>query len=179
MSALGQKRTFASQQAMSASPPIATAKANSRKRQCPLHPRKRTCAVHTPMSALGHKRVGPFIEKRYRRRRDVEHARARALYRFRSGLLAGPAIQNNNPDHGCDYQRATESRCQCPVIYCRDLHVCRLGGAANAMCEVGRKATRNFVDPRRGSGIVMSLRGPCLHTPIDLIVGHLAITWDC
>jgi hypothetical protein len=52
------------------------------------------------MSASGQKRhsrrVRPFIEKRYRR--DVEHARARALYRFRSGLLAGPAIQNNNPD---------------------------------------------------------------------------------
>jgi len=84
----------------------------------------------------GHsRRVRPFIEKRYRR--DVEHARARALYRFRSGLLAGPAIQNNNPDQGCDHQRATESRCQCPVIYCRDLHLCRLGGAANAICEVG------------------------------------------
>ena len=96
-------------------------------------------AAQQPMSALGQKRtfktVRPFIEKRYRR--DVEHARARALYRFRSGLLAGPAIQNNNPDQGCDHQRATESRCQCPVIYCRDLHVCRLGGAANAICEVG------------------------------------------
>ena len=38
-------------------------------------------------------------------------------------LLAAPEIQNKNPDHGCDHQRATESRCQCPVIYCRDLHV--------------------------------------------------------
>ena len=114
----------------------------------------------------------PFIEKRYHR--DVEHARARALYRFRSGLLAGPAIQNNNPDHGRDHQRATESRCQCPVIYCRDLHVCRLGGAANAICEVGHKATANFADPRRGSGIdVTTGARPCLHTPIDLIVGHL------
>ena len=26
-----------------------------------------------------------------------------------SELLAGPAIQNNNPDHGGDHQRATES----------------------------------------------------------------------
>jgi hypothetical protein len=26
-----------------------------------------------------------------------------------SELLAAPAIQNNNPDHDCDYQRATES----------------------------------------------------------------------
>src|SRR5262249_60093216 len=72
-------------------------------------------------------------------------------------LLAAPAIQNNNPDHGCDHQRATESRCQCPVIYCRDLHVCRLGGVANAICEVGHKATANFADPRRG--LVTSLRG--------------------
>ena len=34
MSALGQKRTYAAQQAMSALPPIATAKAKFRKRQC-------------------------------------------------------------------------------------------------------------------------------------------------
>jgi hypothetical protein len=131
--------------------------------RCPLYPRKRTFALQLEMSALGQKRsrrVRPFIEKRYRR--DVEHARARAFYRFRSGLLAGPAIQNNKPDHGCDHQRATESRCQCPVIYCRDLHVCRLGGAAKAICEVDHKATGNFADPRRGSGIVMSLRGPGL-----------------
>jgi hypothetical protein len=58
------------------------------------------------------------------------------------------------------------------------LHVCRLGGAANAICEVGHKATTNFADPRRGSEIVMSLR-PCLHTPIDLIVGHLASPRIC
>ena len=111
--------------------------------------------MHAAMSALGQKRTfktgTTVIEKRYRR--DVEHAQARALYRFRSGLLAGPAIQNNNPDHGCDHQRATESRCQCPVIYCRDLHVCRLRGAANAICEVGHKATGNFAALRRGSGI--------------------------
>jgi hypothetical protein len=34
-------------------PPIATAKADSRKRSCPLYPRKRTCAVQLQMSALG------------------------------------------------------------------------------------------------------------------------------
>src|SRR5262245_20053907 len=45
MSALGQKQTFAPQKAMSALPPIATAKAEFRKRSCPLYPRKRTCAV--------------------------------------------------------------------------------------------------------------------------------------
>jgi hypothetical protein len=57
MSALGHKQTYAAQQAMSALHPIATAKADSRKRSCPLYPRKRTCAVHAAMSALGHKRT--------------------------------------------------------------------------------------------------------------------------
>jgi len=53
MSALGHKRTYAAQQAMSALHPIATTKADMRKRSCPLYPRKRTCAVQTVMSALG------------------------------------------------------------------------------------------------------------------------------
>src|SRR5262245_66210508 len=42
---------------MSALHPIATAKADIRKRSCPLYPQKRTCAVQTPMSALGQKRT--------------------------------------------------------------------------------------------------------------------------
>src|SRR6476620_1866071 len=42
---------------MSALPPIATAKANSCKRSCPLYPRKRTCAAQSVMSALGQKRT--------------------------------------------------------------------------------------------------------------------------
>ena len=42
MSALGQKQTCAAQKGMSALPPIATAKADFRKRSCPLYPRKRT-----------------------------------------------------------------------------------------------------------------------------------------
>src|SRR5262245_65574726 len=53
MSAMGQKRTCALQNGMSALPPIATAKADSRKRSCPLYPRKRTCAVQLVMSAMG------------------------------------------------------------------------------------------------------------------------------
>jgi len=57
MSALGQKQTYAVQQVMSALPPIATAKADIRTRSCPLYPRKRTCAVHWLMSALGQKRT--------------------------------------------------------------------------------------------------------------------------
>src|SRR5262245_2995910 len=57
MSALGQKQTCAVQKAMSALLPIATAKADTRKRPCPLYPRKRTCAVQTVMSALGQKRT--------------------------------------------------------------------------------------------------------------------------
>jgi hypothetical protein len=46
MSALGQKQTYALQQAMSALPPIATAKAKFRKRPGLLYPRKDACAVH-------------------------------------------------------------------------------------------------------------------------------------
>jgi hypothetical protein len=57
MSALGQKQTSALQKGMSALPPIATAKADFRKRSCPLYPRKRTCAAQTVMSALGQKRT--------------------------------------------------------------------------------------------------------------------------
>jgi len=53
MSALGQKRTYAVHKRMSALPPIATAKADSRKGACPLYPQKRTCAVQLGMSALG------------------------------------------------------------------------------------------------------------------------------
>src|SRR5262252_153713 len=57
MSALGQKRTYAAQKGMSALPPIATAKADFRKRSCLLYPRKRTCAAHKLMSALGQKQT--------------------------------------------------------------------------------------------------------------------------
>src|SRR5215510_2075225 len=57
MSALGQKQTYAAHKLMSALPPIATAKADIRKRSCLLYPRKRTCAVQLGMSALGQKRT--------------------------------------------------------------------------------------------------------------------------
>jgi hypothetical protein len=40
MSALGHKPTYAVQKGTSALPPIATAKADSRKRSCPLYPPK-------------------------------------------------------------------------------------------------------------------------------------------
>src|SRR5262249_44306279 len=52
-SALGQKQTYASQQAMSALHPIATEKADMCQWSCLLCPQKQTCAVHQPMSALG------------------------------------------------------------------------------------------------------------------------------
>jgi len=51
MSALGQKHTSALHKGMSALPPIATAKADSRKRSCPLYPRKRTSNTCDGMSA--------------------------------------------------------------------------------------------------------------------------------
>src|SRR5262249_39261844 len=75
MSALGQKRTYAPQQAMSALHPIATAKSGhvrcrsrcplwviSRhlqcKTACPLHPRKRTCATLIGNRLLGKSAIG-------------------------------------------------------------------------------------------------------------------------
>jgi hypothetical protein len=57
MSALGQKQTCASQKAMSALPPIATAKADIGKPSGLLYPQKLICAVRWPMSALGQKRT--------------------------------------------------------------------------------------------------------------------------
>jgi|SRR5262245_40416278 len=66
MSALGHKQTYAPQQAMSALPPIATEKADFRKRSCLLYPRKQTCAAHPLMSALGQKRTSaPQQRERY------------------------------------------------------------------------------------------------------------------
>jgi len=57
MSALGQMRTFALHQSMSALPLIATAKATFHERSCLLYPQKQTCAVQLGMSALGQKRT--------------------------------------------------------------------------------------------------------------------------
>src|SRR5262249_37793373 len=57
MSALGQKQTYAAQRAMSALPPIATAKADFPQKSCLLYPQERTCAVHYLMSAKGQKRT--------------------------------------------------------------------------------------------------------------------------
>jgi hypothetical protein len=57
MSALGHKRTFAVQKGLSGLPPIATAKADSRKWSCPLYSQKRTCAAQMVMSALGQKQT--------------------------------------------------------------------------------------------------------------------------
>jgi hypothetical protein len=53
----GSKQTYAVQKGMSALAPIATAKADSLKRSCPLYPQKRTCAVRLGMSAKGQKRT--------------------------------------------------------------------------------------------------------------------------
>src|SRR5262245_54460432 len=61
MSALGHKQTFAAQNGMSALHPIATEKADSRKRPCLLCPRKRTCAMQLGTSALGHKRTSAYL----------------------------------------------------------------------------------------------------------------------
>src|SRR5262252_2338802 len=70
MSALGQKQTYAAHKLMSALPPIATAKADARKRSCLLYPQKRTCAVQESMSAKGQKRTSRLIRLSRRRGRD-------------------------------------------------------------------------------------------------------------
>src|SRR5262245_35525470 len=57
MSALGHKRTYAVHKAMSALPPIATAKADMPQWSCPLYPQKQTCAAQYLMSAKGQKRT--------------------------------------------------------------------------------------------------------------------------
>src|SRR5215510_8777791 len=56
MSALGQKQTCAVQTSMSASAPIATMKADFRKRSCLLYPQKRTFRAVTELSAKGQRR---------------------------------------------------------------------------------------------------------------------------
>jgi len=56
MSALGQKQTHAVQQPMSALPPIATAKADIRKRSCLLYPQEWTLDHANRMSGLDHER---------------------------------------------------------------------------------------------------------------------------
>ena len=71
MSALGQKQTRAAQYAMSALPPIATAKADFSKPSCLLSPRKRTCAVHTLRSALGQKRTCSSENRKSASRRSL------------------------------------------------------------------------------------------------------------
>src|SRR5262249_20428468 len=68
MSALGHKRTYAVQKAMSALPPIATAKADMRKWSCPLYPRKQTCAMQMSMSAWGKKRTFAPHEHKHKRK---------------------------------------------------------------------------------------------------------------
>src|SRR5215510_14464168 len=72
MSALGQKRTCAAQEGMSALPPIATAKANCRKRSCLLHPQKQTDAGQNEMSAVSHKGSGSG-DQFIRRDREERH----------------------------------------------------------------------------------------------------------
>jgi len=83
MSALGQKQTYALQQAMSALPPIATAKADSRKGHVRFTPKSRH--VHRnrrcPLWAnIGHVKCGEY---------DLERERTR-LVNVSSVLLARP-----------------------------------------------------------------------------------------
>src|SRR5262245_42955782 len=85
MSALGQKQTHAVQQRMSALLPIATAKADIRKRSFPLYPRKRTCALQLQMSAKGQKRTSlDYLVSASEQRRGHSYAKC----------LGGPEIDS-------------------------------------------------------------------------------------
>src|SRR5262245_22561178 len=85
MSALGQKQTCAVQKGMSALPPIATAKADCRKGSCLLYSRKRTCAAHSLMSALGQKRTNATQDET-----RIERDRCASLLRHIAFLLHFP-----------------------------------------------------------------------------------------
>src|SRR5262245_233976 len=94
MSALGQKQTHAVQQRMSALPPIATAKADIRKRSCLLYPQKRTCAVHSLMSAKGQKQT-------WSSNYPVIHCKPRAgpIWGERTGFAIPKKITTPCPPH--------------------------------------------------------------------------------
>src|SRR5262245_31299875 len=62
MSALVQKQTCAPHNVTSAITPIATEKADFRKRSCPLYPQKRTCAVQLGMSAMANSGHPPSFD---------------------------------------------------------------------------------------------------------------------
>src|SRR4029079_2013640 len=98
MSALGHKQTYAVQKAMSASPLIATAKADLRK--------KRTCAAQQVMSALGQKRT--FISPAHNRS-DVELiVLARSLDR-RLIVLQTATLARKFPTSPCRFVAASST----------------------------------------------------------------------
>jgi len=78
MSALGQKQTYAVQNGMSALPPIATAKADSRYMSA-LPPKADVC------SALGYVRFGPIADMRL-----FDNLVGGAEQRLRNGQAEGP-----------------------------------------------------------------------------------------
>src|SRR5262245_39100926 len=106
MSALGHRRTVALQNVMSALPPIATAKANSRKRSCLLYPRKRTYAAHKLMSALGQKRTSLLdhivsLGKQCGREAHAERIGSLTIYNqlIFGGLLCRSFTRPRSPQH--------------------------------------------------------------------------------
>src|SRR5215470_8097103 len=118
MSALGQKQTYAVQQPMSASPPTATAKADIRKRSCPLYPSKRTCAVHQLMSAMGQKRTHAVQNPEPSTRTALSSGGAdHGFLGLRDGILGGQAkLDMRNVRHSS--AATTQS-----TIACRGVHL--------------------------------------------------------
>jgi hypothetical protein len=99
MSALGQKRTYALQQAMSALHPIATAKADFCARLCPLYPRKRTFAVQLGMSAWTKSRHSQSLLD------DFVSARKKPLRHFKAKRFRRLKVDSEFVFSGCLYRK--------------------------------------------------------------------------
>src|SRR5262249_50288542 len=69
-----------------------------------------------------------------------------ALGNLASAALGDPEQQSRSWLRSSAYHREPMP---VPSNLCRDLHIFRLGGAANAIREVGHKATANFCRPQK------------------------------
>src|SRR4030095_13523186 len=120
MSALGQKQTYAPQKAMSALPPIATAKADSRKSSCLLYPRKRTlcCSKATPKvrPGGGHLQISK-VQSCGARRSPIETYFHKNPY---VKCQKCPSIKGYKTKWECAELTHHRSRLQCEVVRARN-----------------------------------------------------------
>ena len=115
MSALGQKRTHAVQQRMSALPPIATAKADISSGSCPLYTQKRTWLLAA--TAFGGRQPSlssiSSAKEIIRFFRDVGHCRVRPFHVKHSEFT---------PNTGAIHEK-TNLDCDCGNLHCSGCHL--------------------------------------------------------